>query len=60
VVQFEAALKGHGFTGCGKSPSWGCFWVAQRFTAAISGLFSVTALAAEEWQFSNCTYPNFD
>jgi hypothetical protein len=24
-----------------------CFWVAQRFTAAITGLFSVTALAAE-------------
>src|SRR5208282_2654813 len=24
-----------------------CFWVAQRFTAAISGLFSATALAAE-------------
>ncbi len=24
-----------------------CFWVAQRFSAAISGLFSLTALAAE-------------
>jgi hypothetical protein len=24
-----------------------CFWVAQRFTAAITGLFSVSALAAE-------------
>jgi hypothetical protein len=24
-----------------------CFWVAQRFTAAIKGLFSAPALAAE-------------
>jgi hypothetical protein len=24
-----------------------CFWVAQRFTAAISGLFPMSALAAE-------------
>jgi len=25
-----------------------CFWVAQRFSAAITGLFSATASAAED------------
>ncbi|MGA7557355.1 MAG: hypothetical protein WBW12_00425 [Terriglobales bacterium] len=55
-MQFEAALKGHGFTACGKTRFWSCFWVAQRFTAAISGLFSTTALAAAvkrggKWHF---------
>jgi hypothetical protein len=39
AVQFEAALKGHGFAACGKSRSCARFWVAQRFSAAVSVLF---------------------
>jgi len=34
-------------TGCGKTRFCTCFWVAQRFTAAISVLLSMPALAAE-------------
>jgi hypothetical protein len=39
--------EGHGFTGCGKTRFCSCFWVAQRFTAAITATLSMPALAAE-------------
>jgi mannose-6-phosphate isomerase class I len=39
-------VSGYRFTACGKSRVCACFWVAQRFTAAITGLFSAPALAA--------------
>jgi hypothetical protein len=38
VVQFETALKGHGFRGCGNSLSH-LILGAQRFSAAIKALF---------------------
>jgi hypothetical protein len=41
------SVSGHGFTGCGKTHSRDWFWVAQRFTAAITASFSMPALAAE-------------
>ena len=40
-------LKGHGFTGCGKTDFVLSFWVAQRFTAAIEGFLLLPALGAE-------------
>ncbi len=40
-------ISGYRFRPCGKTRSCICFWVAQRFTAAISGLFLAPALAAE-------------
>ena len=51
----QAAPTNGGFRGRGKTQScpgfWAascyCFWVAQRFTAAMTGLSSTSALAAE-------------
>jgi hypothetical protein len=40
-------VSGHAFTACGKTRFCTCLWVAQRFTAAITGVFSAPALAAE-------------
>jgi hypothetical protein len=40
-------VSGYRFTGCGKTRCCTCFWVAQRFTAAITGSFSAPTLAAE-------------
>ncbi len=37
----SASLHGHRFTGCGKTQYCARSWVAQRFTAAITGLFSM-------------------
>jgi hypothetical protein len=38
-----SVLKGHDFRGCGKTPSDGGFWVAQRFSAAVSALLCFAA-----------------
>jgi hypothetical protein len=32
------ALKGHGFTGCGKTPSQGCFVTGHEFTRAANAV----------------------
>jgi len=39
--------EGHNLRGYGKTRCSRRFWVAQRFTAAVTGLFSVSPLGAE-------------
>src|SRR5258708_15106075 len=55
----DFVLKGRGFTravsaanqyrliGCGKTWRRACFWVAQRFSAAVTAFVLTSALAAE-------------
>jgi hypothetical protein len=46
-VDLDFDREGHGLRGRGKTRFCSCFWVAQRFTAAITAMFSMPALAAE-------------
>jgi len=50
---FEHEREGHSFTACGKTRCCPCFWVAQRFSAAITAVFS-TRLQPLGWQPSPC------
>jgi hypothetical protein len=43
IASFAFALKGHGFTACGKNSA---FWVAHPFSAAIKLFFSIKALVS--------------
>jgi hypothetical protein len=47
LAEKVAVLKGHGFTGCGKSPPWDCFERARLQSYRTSRIESTSALAAE-------------
>jgi len=55
VVQFEAALKGHGFNGCGKIQVFDLVLKGRGFEPCCQRRIFIAALAAEGRQFSNCT-----